>query len=250
MNDAALIVFAKPPVPGGVKTRLTPFLTEREAADVYAAFLGDAVEQYTGLTADVRLYLAAPSSAADDDASGAAPSDAAPSDGALDAGIADLFQQMKTFTQRGAMLGERMLRAFAETFSAGYGRVVIVGTDHPTMPSSFLEKAIEHLATPRTVVVGPAEDGGYYLLGMNDLRPEVFHEMSYSHDAVFDETVRRVAEGGAGLTVLPTWYDVDTPADLVRLAEEVDEVEGGLRRTRAVLARLRDRYPEIASPAT
>lgn len=237
MNDAALIVFAKPPVPGGVKTRLTSLLTEREAADVYTAFLGDALEQYAGLGVDVRLYVAAPSSVVD---------------GGLNAGLVDVVQQMNTFAQCGTTLGERMLGAFAETFLAGYGRIVIVGTDHPTLPSAFLEEAFEQLTTPRTVVLGPAEDGGYYLLGMNDLRPEVFHEMSYSHDAVFDETVRRVAEGGAGLTVLPTWYDVDTPEDLVRLAEEVGEgeveVEDGLRRTRAVLARLRVRYPKMASP--
>lgn len=218
--NRALIVFAKRPRAGRVKTRLTSVLSEEDAAALYRAFLEDALDQYAALGVDVRLYVA-------------------PGD---DAGEA---VHSTPFRQQGADLGARMLQAFTETFAAGYGRAVIVGTDHPTLPSIFIEKAFELLEAPRSVVLGPAEDGGYYLLGMNDLRPEVFEGMSYSHEAVFDETVDRVAAGGASLSILPVWYDVDTPEQLPRLVRDLATGAHGAERTRRVLKRLCERYDEM-----
>ncbi|GIV62393.1 MAG: hypothetical protein KatS3mg044_1259 [Rhodothermaceae bacterium] len=213
----ALIVFARVPEPGRVKTRLIPYLTAEEAADLYAAFLRDALDQYLALGVAVRLYLAPP-------------------EGAMLPGW--IPPAVDRFEQRGEDLGARMRRAFLETFVAGYERVVIIGTDHPTLPTAFIAQAFAALETPRTVVLGPSEDGGYYLLGMNEFYPEAFHEMTYSHDRVFVDTLARLAETPAVPVILPPWYDVDTPEALRRLRDDLDTSAEGCLHTRRVLARL------------
>ena len=200
MKDA-LIVFAKAPVPGEVKTRLTSVLTEKEAARLYAAFLCDALDQYAALEADVRLYWGSPLDAV--------PSDLVPTD-------------VQMFEQQGEGLGARMQRAFLETFAAGYERVVIIGTDHPTLPSAFVEEAFRALHEPLSVAIGPSEDGGYYLLGMNEFYPQLFAGMQYSHADVFKETLARAEKTSSALTVLPPWYDVDTPEALRRLRADLE----------------------------
>lgn len=219
MSTDALIVFAKPPTPGRVKTRLTPTLSDEAAAELYAAFLKDALLQYVPLPADIRLYLGA-----------RAPTVEAWTREQTDADI---------HYQHGPALGSRMARAFVESFAAGYERVVIIGTDHPTLPTPFIEQAFERLDTPRAVTLGPSTDGGYYLLGMNDYFPELFHEMTYSHGEVFNETLARAHQAGAQLTVLPPWYDVDEPADLQRLTEDLaDRSPSVAPHTRAQLEAL------------
>ncbi|NBB85205.1 MAG: DUF2064 domain-containing protein [Bacteroidetes bacterium] len=201
MSTDALIVFAKPPTPGRVKTRLTPALTEETAAALYAAFLKDALLQYGPLPMDVRLYLG-----------NAAPAVEAWAQEQTDADV---------HYQHGPGLGKRMARAFVESFAAGYERLVIIGTDHPTLPTPFIAQAFERLDTPRAVTLGPSTDGGYYLLGMNDYFPELFHEMTYSHGEVFSETLARAHNAGAQITILPSWYDVDEPTDLQRLTADL-----------------------------
>ncbi|MEM9999045.1 MAG: DUF2064 domain-containing protein, partial [Bacteroidota bacterium] len=98
---------------------------------------------------------------------------------------------------------------------------------------------------PLRIVLGPTEDGGYYLLGQNDLFPRLFEDMTYSHDGVFEETLRRAAEVTAEPIVLPTWYDVDTPAELRRLCDEIDQGALLPSRTAAALADLQTRYDAL-----
>lgn len=195
----ALIVFAKVPEPGRVKTRLSPPLTPEQAADLYAAFLRDALDAYAALAAEpggpaVRLYLGGRSG---------------PPLGLVPAGV-------ETFRQRGVGLGEKMLRAFVETFAAGHDRALVVGTDHPTLPLDFFGLAFEALREPLTAVLGPSDDGGYYLLGLNEVVSDLF-DMAYSHDRVFEDTLERVVEADLQPVVLPPHYDVDDAAALERL---------------------------------
>lgn len=218
-RPAALLVFAKLPAPGAVKTRLTTLLTETEAADLSEAFLRDSLDAYRTLPVDVRLYLDAPPEAA--------PADLAP------AGVT-------LHEQRGEGLGARMLHAFTEAFLAGYERVAVIGADHPTLPTEFVRIAFEELEEPFHVVIGPSDDGGYYLLGANELYPALFDGMTYGHDAVFEQTLARTE---APVSILPAWYDVDTPEALRRLAAEV--ADGGPARTREVLAVLREKYTTL-----
>ncbi len=223
-RPAALVVFAKVPVPGAVKTRLTSLLTPAEAADLYAAFLRDSLDAYRALPAAVRLYLDAPAEAVPPDLVG---------------------EGVSLHRQQGDGLGARMLKAFVETFVAGFERIVIIGTDHPTLPLAFIGRAFEELTEPLSVVLGPSDDGGYYLLGMNDLHPDLFEGMTYSHGAVFEQTLRRANALAAHVSILPPWYDVDTPDTLRRLVADLDTTEEGAERTREVLTRLRGKYPTL-----
>ncbi len=213
----ALIVFAKVPEPGKVKTRLSPLLTPEEAAGLYEAFLRDALAQYAGLDVACYLYLGPP---------------VVP----LPEGMVPKGVQVRV--QKGPDLGQRMLQAFLETFASGHQRIVIIGTDHPTLPTAFIEQAFETLAEPRSICIGPSEDGGYYLLGMNAFYPRVFEDMTYSHPHVFEQTLRRVQDVPATLTILPAWYDVDTPAALRRLLNDIPDSPEGPARTREMLATL------------
>lgn len=222
--NKALIVFAKRPEPGAVKTRLTAALTPEEAARLYEAFLRDALSQYAALDVDVRLYFGPPA--------GPVP------DGLIPEGVSVHLQQ-------GPGLGARMKIAFAESFAAGYERLVIIGTDHPTLPPVYIEQAFEALAQPQSISLGPSEDGGFYLLGMNDFYPELFHDMRYSHDEVFAQTLERVAHVDAHLIILPPWYDVDTPDTLYRLAADLGDPTLEVPNTRRVLAELRAVYPAL-----
>lgn len=222
---AALIVFAKVPSPGAVKTRLTALLTPEDASRLYDAFLRDALDQYRALDVAVRLYLA-------------------PSDAGLPGDLAGAA--VSVHTQQGQDLGARMLRAFVETFAAGYERIVVIGTDHPTLPTDFIAAAFDLLHEPLSVVMGPSEDGGYYLLGLNELYPALFRDIVYSRPDVFDRTMEKALATSAEVTVLPPWYDVDEPAMLARLAGELAESPSPPPRTAAVVQRLLAAYPALA----
>lgn len=193
MSADALIVFARPPVVGKVKTRLTELISSDDAADLYRAFLHDALAQYATLQVDMRLYLAEEGALQ------------VPSFGA------------STHLQRGSDLGARMLDAFLQTRAAGYGRIVIIGTDHPTLPSRFIGDAFKALATPPAIAIGPTEDGGYYLLGMAPVFEGLFNGIVFSRPDVFAKTLKKAQQTSAQISELPTWFDVDHPADLKRL---------------------------------
>ncbi len=269
----ALIVFARPPVPGRVKTRLVPPLSPDEAAALYAAFLGDALAGWTadgafGLDAApgapgpaVRLYLAdgdagpehAEPERFDHEPREPAPREPVPREPVLPERV--LPEQIlpaglvpagvSLHRQRGDGLGPRMLRAFVETFAAGHDRAVVIGTDHPTLPAAFVGEAFRALDEPFAVVLGPSDDGGYYLLGLNEVLPALFDGMAYSHPAVFEQTLARAFAAGGRPAVLPSWYDVDTAGELVRL---LAEWRGGTPvgpRTAVALVGLAAAHPEL-----
>lgn len=216
----ALVVFARVPAAGAVKTRLTPYLSESDAARLYEAFLLDALDGWTAPGAfgerrpAVRLY-------------------AAPEGGPWPAGLAP--GGVSVHDQRGVGLGARMMRAAVESFAAGHDRVVIVGTDHPTLPLTFIEEAFRALEERFTVVLGPCDDGGYYLIGLNEVIPALFDGLSYGHSRVLQEALERAVGAGAQPVLLPGWYDVDTPPALERLVAEMAAGAGVGRRTAATL---------------
>lgn len=219
----ALIVFGKVPRPGHVKRRLTQLLSPEDAAALYEAFLRDALDAYVEADSEtsVRLYL-----------------DGVPPEGLVPSGIS-------VHRQTGTGLGERMGNAFAEAFRDGCERCVIVGTDHPTLPMAYVRSAFDMLHTPMTAVIGPARDGGYYLLGLNELSSWIF-DMEYSHDEVFSETLERLQECDLTPVVLPEHDDVDTPAHLKRLVSAWENGELVGRRTANVLDSLIKRYNVLA----
>lgn len=197
-----LIVFAKYPQPGGVKTRLSPPLSPQDAADLYRAFLLDAIQSYLTLPApiEVVIYL------------GSETDIPAMEQLLADSGCGGLPIR----AQRGAGLGERLEHALAEAFREGIARACVVGTDHPTLPLRLLLQGFVGLAAAQAVV-GPATDGGYYLIGMNRMISELLRGMPYSTERLLEQTLLATEIHHVPLQQLPPWYDVDDAESLAQL---------------------------------
>lgn len=204
-QPAALIIFAKAPVPGQVKTRLCPPLTGDEAATLHGSFVIDMLERTKTAVAKLKLpldrYLAC-----------------APSSTLVFFQIMEERQNVKLIDQVGDDLGARMQQAFATLFGKGYQRVFIVGTDVPSLPLDHYKQALALLDT-HDVVLGPALDGGYYLIGLTQPRPELFTDIAWSTDRVLAATQEKTAGLGLKTALLPPWRDVDTIEDLRALMD-------------------------------
>jgi rSAM/selenodomain-associated transferase 1 len=217
----ALVVMAKAPVPGTVKTRLVPPLTQEQAAELYRALLLDQLRQLRTFDSAER-YLAY------------APADAEAIMREL--GGADY----RYLPQRGAELGERMKNVFSDLWQRGHRGIALVGSDLPALPTQIIFQAFERIAgDERRVVLGPSQDGGYYLVGMNQATPEIFENMVWSHEQVLAQTTARLGALGVSFSMLPTWYDLDRIEDLERFRippeMELGEV---MAKTRSYLAEL------------
>ncbi len=211
-----LLIFARYPRLGRVKTRLNPVLSTRESLLLHTAFLLDTVERTAGLDVTRKLFLA------DCDQDEAAGLLSRASAGALEIHI-----------QQGSDLGERMWNAYR---SVEGGRVVFVGTDSPTLPLGYLRDAFQALRQ-KPVAVGPATDGGYYLLGLGEPRRELFVGIDWGTGAVLRQTLERLS--GEECFLLPVWRDIDTPEDLAGLALDLRQpIEGYPARTRRALLEL------------
>lgn len=192
-----LMIFAKEPRPGEVKTRLCPPLTPQSAAQLYTQFLEDVLEEMTQLPR-IKLALAyTPDSAREFFQDKAGP------------GIV-------LTPQRGEDLGERLRRAFDWGFNQGAGTVLIRNSDSPDLPGSLVLAAETVLAGRQAqAVFGPCPDGGYYLVGLRTPQPELFHDIAWSGPTVLADTLARAERLGLTVHLLPPWPDIDTRADLL-----------------------------------
>lgn len=190
-KERVLGLFAKWPEPGAVKTRLT-HRDAAWAAGVARAFLLDALQRFAAV--DARRVLAF-----------------APADRETD--LAALAADRFVLTPQGdGDLGQRLAAFFAQQFDAGARSIVAIGTDSPTLPVEFVKRAFADLENA-DVVLGPAMDGGYYLIGCGPVRPPLFDNIAWSSCHVLADTVAVFAEPRWRLSLLPPWYDVDTPED-------------------------------------
>lgn len=124
--------------------------------------------------------------------------------------------------QRGDGLGDRLIHAFEDLFGEGFGSVTLMNADSPTLPREHIARALAELRRPGDrVVIGPAEDGGYYLIGAKRLHRRLFEQITWSSERVLAETVERAGEIGLEVTLLPEWYDVDGVAEFERLKREM-----------------------------
>lgn len=144
---------------------------------------------------------------------------------------------MRLIPQRGRTLGDRMRNVFADLFTAGYSRIVMVGSDLPTLPPAHLEHAFDQLSVEANrVVIGPAADGGYYLIGLRALCPELFDAIPWSTPDVLVTTLKAAETSQLPVSLAPPWYDIDALDDLRRLVHE----RAGAARTRAWIAAHRE----------
>ena len=139
--------------------------------------------------------------------------------------------------QRGATLGDRMRDGISDLLRLGFDAVAVIGSDLPTLPSAHVTTAFEVLARrPDALVLGPAEDGGYYLIGVTRSRPELFERIPWGTSQVLEHTCKAAEALGIAVETTSHWYDVDSAADLRRLRRGVTGPEGDARYTRAWLA--------------
>ena len=204
-QEGALVVFAKAPIPGQVKTRLCPPLTSDEAATVHGSFVLDTLERTKAAVSKFRLpvdrYLAC-----------------APSSALAFFKVMEERQAVRLLDQEGEELGARMNRVFETLFARGYGRVVIVGTDVPSLPLESYQQAVQQLDR-YDVVLGPALDGGYYVVGLKKAAPALFQDIPWSTDRVLTLTKEKAAGLGLDVGLLREWRDVDTIDDLKALID-------------------------------
>lgn len=203
--STALVIFAKAPIPGQVKTRLCPPLTPDEAATLHGSFVLDTLERtklvVTKFKLPVDRYLAC-----------------APSASHVFFKIMEERQGVKVIDQVGEDLGMRMNHAFEALFTRGYRHVLIVGTDVPTLPLDYFKQALAQLEQ-HDLVLGPALDGGYYLIGLTRPIQELFRDIPWSTDQVLTLTQAKANSLGLKTSLIHPWGDVDTLSDLQALID-------------------------------
>jgi rSAM/selenodomain-associated transferase 1 len=196
----------KAPVAGQVKTRLVPPLTPNEAAELNKCFLRDTAN---GISR----------AAIDNDASGIAVYTPIGSESTYD----DLLPgDFSLLPQRGVKFGERLDFAVEDLFRCGFAAVCLIDSDSPTVPPENFAKAVAVLQTPGDrIVLGPSDDGGYYLIGLKKPHRQLFEQIEWSTERVFDQTIRCAREIDLEAKLLPPGYDVDDAASLRRLCNEL-----------------------------
>jgi uncharacterized protein len=189
-EENALLIFTKNLVYGNVKTRLAATIGKDKAFETYKKLLAHTVAVTQSLCCTKFVYYA----------------DAVEQNDAWN----DTCKKRK---QQGNDLGERMMHAFLEVFNQGSSTAVIIGTDCPELGETIIQSAFEQL-TGNDVVIGPAADGGYYLLGMKSLHPQLFEKIAWSTSAVLETTMNRCRLLRLSYALLPLLHDVDEEEDL------------------------------------
>lgn len=214
MERMVVAIMTKAPQTGEVKTRLCPPLSANEAAELYRCFVLDKIEQIRMLDGATPAIAYTPAERR--------------------SFFEELAPGFVLVPQHGPDLGARLTNSFDQLFARGYAGVLAVDSDTPTLPTGFLQEALDFIARPEIdLVLGPTEDGGYYLIGMRKLHRELFEAMAWSTAQVTAETLRRAEAHGLKVATLPPWFDVDTPDDLERLKASLwSSEETAARHTR------------------
>ena len=194
MNKPLLIIFTKNPVAGRVKTRLAASTSPDFALEIYQRLRKHTMLVVKQVDTDVAVWY----------------SDHIPDN--------DIFSSCRAhlYLQKDGNLGEKMLEAFTEGFREGFERIVLIGTDCPELNAKIITSALNALNS-HEVVIGPAKDGGYYLIGMHTLLPELFTDITWSTASVLCETEEKLKQQGTNYTLLPVLSDVDTLEDLLNI---------------------------------
>jgi rSAM/selenodomain-associated transferase 1 len=228
----ALAVMTKAPRPGAVKTRLSPPLSPEEAAALNTCFLRDTTASILetakqGTARGIAVYTPVGAEAAY-------------------AGI--LPAEFELVPQRGDPFGERLAFATDDLFRLGFASVCLIDSDSPTVPPQAFAQAVDLLRQKEdAVVLGPSDDGGYYLIGLKKPHTVLFEGIDWSTERVLEQTIERARQANLTVHLLPAWYDVDDRATLHRLCRELFGSNGNAGRgypapaTRGMLSELLQR---------
>lgn len=233
----AVAVMAKASVPGRCKTRLCPPLTPAQAAELNTRFLQDVGANIGAAARRAPIR-------------GVAAYHPLGSEGFFREILPPGFLLLPP---REPGIGRSLFHAARDLLARGFGSVCLVNADSPTLPTGYLVRAVELLAAPGDrVVLGPSEDGGYYLIGLKRFHERLFADIDWSTERVLGQTLERAAEIGLEARELPPWYDVDDAGLLARLVRELLPGDGlgpgsAAPHTRAWLGDLaRRREPALA----
>ena len=193
-------VFAKYWEPGEVKTRLAKTIGNSQAAEIYKHFICNTLERTTAIASRHTLVVTPERRLPEF-------LDITPDGWSLE-------------TQSDGDLGERISAYFNLAFEHQFKKVLLVGSDSPTIPTEIIKQAFEEL-DHFDCVIGPSRDSGYYLIGLRDFQPGIFEDIQWSTDLVFEQTMARAAALKLSVSTLATWYDVDTIEDLKRVLAEL-----------------------------
>jgi uncharacterized protein len=201
--NPAIIIMAKVPQIGTVKTRLRPILSAEQCAEIATCFLQDTIANASQVFQNIIVAY---------------------SPAELKTEIETLIPSKITLIeQTGNDLGERMFFAFQGAENMAFSPIITIGTDSPTLPIQVLQNSIDAFRDPENdLVLGSTEDGGYYLVGLRKSNKEIFTGISWSSEKVLTQTIEKAKSIGIRhLTKLKGWYDVDLPDDLIRLRNEI-----------------------------
>ena len=201
-NKVLLVVVAKAPVPGKVKTRFLPELTLEEAANLYQCFIHDRIKEISTLDGIDKAIAFTPYNARETFASFTP-------------------NGFKLFAQKGKDLGERLNNIFLENLTCGYDAVSIIDSDSPDLTKSIVQESFRILLSNRAdVVFGPCHDGDYYLVGMRKPHPELFKGIPWSTETVLRATLEKAEKIDIETELLSSWNDLDTFEDLLAFFEK------------------------------
>lgn len=189
MKKEALIIFVRNPVQGRVKTRIAATIGDENALAIYKHLLQytKQIASETGVTKHI-FY-------------------------ADELNQCDLWDGNEKYLQTGDDLSDRMKNAFNCVFAKGYSKVIIIGSDCFELTPSIIDSAFDYL-DESDIVIGPAKDGGYYLLGMSTLHPYLFENIQWSTNRVFNETLEIIRENNLSISLLPELNDIDEAKDI------------------------------------
>ncbi len=198
----AVVIMAKAPISNVVKTRLVPPLNPKTASELYKAFLLDKIDQVRSLDGIQSFLAYAPKTAE---------------------GLFREFvpREFILIPQVGSDLGERLANVSDSLFHEGFRKIIISDSDTPNLPTDRIRNALHQLNSHDTVI-GPCEDGGYYLIGLRTNIPELFAGIPWSSPDVVQSTVNRIRTVGGTVSLLEKWYDVDTFETLLRLKRDLE----------------------------
>ncbi|MHC4570126.1 MAG: TIGR04282 family arsenosugar biosynthesis glycosyltransferase [Planctomycetota bacterium] len=224
-SSNCILLFVKSPMAGKVKTRLAAEIGKQATAGLYKCFVEDLLSMIENVDSGLHVCFHPPE--------------------AMSQVQQWLGDQYSYRPQRGDDLGSRLKNAFADAFEDGFSKVVAIGSDSPDLPEKFLREAFDKLES-HDAVIGPAGDGGYYLIGFSEdsFLEEAFDGIAWSTSAVCDQTRARLKAHGLNVHLLPLWHDVDTQSDLDRLVARNGNSPFRKSKTLDLIRRFESEMPE------